>query len=252
LDRLSGSHVRTAMNGAVEWLGSNGIAASLSGDATFKRSPVTPGFDLGSISLQPSVHLPWGRSSMGLGFSLQSLSVAGQHFREVGGVDASWTLADSDGMWGCVLESSIYKHSSDLSDMDAVSSSLVLLRNINAPFRGVDGIDFSAIAGREDNRRGFAELSNRSAMVSALIRWTWRGANFSAGRSWRQSMFDDTVFPGEPIREDRTAMLDLAVQMPLSPDRSVRLEFNESRNVSTTPLYNNLYHQLSVTLRSSF
>jgi hypothetical protein len=252
VDRLSGSHLRTALQGTAEWAWRDGIVTSLAGDATFKRSPGTPGFDFGSISLQPSVHLPLRGTSVGLGLNLQGLDVAGQHFRDVAGIQANWTRSDGDHLWGVVVDASTYRHSGDLTAMDAVASSVVVLRQIRNPLPGIDGIDFSGIVGREESLRGLGELSSRSAMLTVLVRWNWFGADWSLGRGWREAVFDDTAFPGEPIREDHTAMLDLALQWPLSADRSVRFEFNEAHNTSTTRLYDNTYRQFSVTLRSSF
>jgi hypothetical protein len=252
VDRLSGSHMRTALQGTAEWAWSDGVMASLAADATFKRSPGTPGFDFGSVSLQPSVNLPMQGATVGLGLSLQGLDVAGQHFRDVAGIQANWTRSDGEHLWGVVVDASTYKHNSDLADMDAVASSVVVLRQIRNPLPGIDGLDFSGIVGREESLRRLGELSNRSAMLTFLIRWSGFGADWSLGRGWRRAVFDDTVFPGEPPREDRTAMLDLAVQWPLSTDQSLRLEFNETQNASSTRLYDNLYRQFSMTLRSSF
>jgi hypothetical protein len=226
--------------------------AALAADATFKRAPGTPGFDFGSISLQPSVNLPIQGATVGMGLNLQGLDVAGQHFRDVAGIQANWTRSDGEHLWGVVVDASTYKHSSDLADMDAVASSVVVLRQIRNPLPGIDGLDFSGIVGREESVRGLGELSNRSAMLTFLVRWSGFGADWSFGRGWRHAVFDDTVFSGEPLRQDRTAMLDLAAQWPLSADQSLRLEFNETQNTSSTRLYDNLYRQFSVTLRTAF
>lgn len=252
VDRLSGTHARTALQGTKEWMWSGGVVIALAADATFKRAPAKPGFDFASLSVQPTVHVPVGSASVGVGLNLQTLDVAGQHFRDVGGVQTNWTWSDGKRLWGIVIDTAVYKHSGDLVDMDAAASSLVVLRQISDPLPGLDGIDFSGIVGREHNERGIAELSSRSAMLTVLVRWSGLGAHWSIGRGWRQAVFDDTAFVGEPMREDRTAMLDLAVQWPLSAARAVRVEFNESHNTSTTHLYDNLYRQISVTLRSSF
>jgi hypothetical protein len=231
---------------------SGGLVTALAADATFKRAPTTPGFDFASLSVQPTAHVPVGTASVGVGLNLQTLDVAGQHFRDVGGVQANWTWSDGKRLWGIVIDTATYKHSGDLADMDASANSLVVLRQISDPLPGVDGIDFSGILGSEHNERGIAELSSRSAMLTVLVRWSGLGANWSVGRGWRQAVFDDIAFAGEPLREDHTAMLDLAVQWPLSDARAIRVEFNESHNTSTTRLYGNLYRQISVTLRSSF
>ena len=252
VDRLSGSHMRTTVQGTAEWARSDGVMASLAADATVKRSPGTPGFDFGTFSLQPSVNLPLTGATVGVGLNLQGMDVAGQHFRDVAGIQGNWTRSDGEHLWGVVVDASVYKHNSDLADMDAVASSVVVLRQIRNPLPGISGLDFSGIVGREESARGLGELSNRSAMLTFQIHWSGLGADWTFGRSWRHAVFDDTAFPGEPPREDRTAMLDLAAELPLSADQSLRLEFNETKNTSSTRLYDNLYRQFSVTLRTSF
>jgi hypothetical protein len=252
VDRLSGTHVRTALQGSVEWLWSDGLMVSLSGSTMLKRSPTTPGFDLTLPSIQPTVHLPIGRASLGIGLNFQSLDVAGQHFRDSTGLQADWTLLDGQYLWGMIVERGVQKHSEGLTDMDAEASSLTLITQISKPVSWADGVDFSLIFGREKNTRGFGDLSNHSTMFSALLRWSWAGVKWSAGRSWRQARFDEAIFPGEPPRDDRTSILDLAAEWELSPARTIRAEFNETRNASNSRLYENIYHQVVVTVRQSF
>ena len=77
------------------------------------------------------------------------------------------------------------------------------------------------------------------------VQWT-------VSRSWRHARFDGVAIGEDTIREDHTSMLDLALQWTLSPSRALRVELNEAHNVSTVRLFDNLYHQLSVTLRTSY
>lgn len=253
VDHLSASHMRTGLHGSSDWIWSDGVMASFSADATLKRSAGTPDFDLSTLSLSPSIHWPVaGGASAGLGLSVDRLNVAGLHFRDTQGVQADWTLAKGGQLWGLVLETAVQRHPSDFSEMDAVASSLTFLSQTAHPFAGADSLDFSAIVGQERNLRGNHDLSNRNAMFSVLLHWTWLGGQWSAGHSWRNAAFEESLFPDEPIRQDRTRMLDLAVQWPLSHDQSIRFEVNESHNASNVHLYDNSYRQLSVVYQRSF
>lgn len=252
VDRLSGTHVRTALQGSMEWLWSDGLMVSLSGSAMVKRSPTSPGFDLLLPSIQPTVHMPIGQASVGVGLSFQSLDVAGQHFRDTSGLQADWTLLDGQTLWGVVVDTGVQKHSEGLTDMDAEVDSLTLITQFSKPISWADGLDFSLTLGREKNMRGFEDLSNRSTMFSALLRWSWAGVNWSVGRSWRHAQFDEALFVGEAPRYDKTSMADVAAEWELSPVRTLRAEFNETRNASNSRLYENTYHQLVVTVRQSF
>jgi hypothetical protein len=181
---------------------------------------------------------------------LLSYDVGGRHFRDATGLQMDWTHANTEGLWGVVAEVAHYRHAEALSDMDATASSIVFLRQITAPFSGVDGLDLSFIVGQEINDHGYTDLSSRSAMLHADLRWTWLGADWSFGAGLRHARFDDSAFPGEPVRADNTVMADLAAQWPLSNNQSLRVEFNQVHNTSTTHLYDNTLQQLSVTLRT--
>jgi hypothetical protein len=163
-----------------------------------------------------------------------------------------WTHATPQGLWGVVAEVAHYRHADEMSDMDATASSIVLLRQLNDPLPGIDGLDFSVILGQEINDHGYSDLSSRSAMLHANLRWNWLGADWSLGRSWRQARFDESAFAGEAARADNTVMTDLAAQWPLSANQSVRVEINQSRNASNTRLYDNSFLQWSITLRTEW
>jgi hypothetical protein len=163
-----------------------------------------------------------------------------------------WTLTNGDQLWGVVLEESVQIHPQEMGDLDAVVSSVAFLSQTANPFAGVDGLDFTLSTGRERNVHGYGDLSNRSAMLSVMLHWTWLGAHWTAGHSWRHAAFDEAFSSADLPREDRTRMLDLSAQWPLSPDRAIRLELNQTLNASNTRLYENTYHQLSVTLQQAF
>jgi len=251
-DRLDGTHVRTAMQGSIEWLSPDGLLFSVAGSALLKRVPGAPGFDQNLLSVQPSVHFPVGPASLGVGISAQTLDVANQHFQKSQGLQLDWTLIQGDQLWGVVLDGSVLEHLAEMGDLDAVASSVALLSQTANPFPGIDGMDFTLSAGRERNVHGYGDLSNRSAMLSVMVHWTCLGANWTAGHSWRHAVFDEGFSSADPPREDRTRMLDLSAQWPLSPDRSIRVEFNQTLNASNARLYENTYHQISVIFQQTF
>ena len=47
-------------------------------------------------------------------------------------------------------------------------------------------------------------------------------------------------------------MLDIGVELPVGPEQTLRLEFNDVRNVSSTRLYANHYQQWLMALRTSW
>lgn len=249
---LRGSHLRTSLQGSANWNWEQGISTALAVDATVKRSPNTPDLDFIALSIQPAIHRPWGNASIGLGINLLSYDVGGHHFRDSTGVQVDWTQSDGQNLWGVVAEVSAYAHAPEFSDMDAKAASLVVLRQWTNPLPGIDGLDLSAIVASEVNDHGFSDLSNHSAMVTGSLHWNWLGADCSLGHGWRQAIFEDNAFPGEPARTDHAVMTDLAAQWPLSATHFIRLEYNAVRNASTTRLYDNNYEQLSVTLRSTW
>ena len=249
---LRGTHATLNLQASADWVWSEGISTSLAANAVVKRSVDAPGLEFNSLGLMPSIHRPVGAWSLGLAGNFQVLDIAGQRFRDVQGAQFNLTQANDDGMWGMVLDLASYTHPGPLADLDAQAASLVLIRQINRPFAGVDGLDFSAIVGRERNVHDYADLSQRSAMFSTAVRWSAWGAQWSLGHSWRHAQFDDTLFAGEVPRADRTDMTDISAQWPLNDTLSMRVEVNDVRNHSTTHLYDNVYQQLSVSLQAVF
>ncbi|ARV19039.1 hypothetical protein AEP_02111 [Curvibacter sp. AEP1-3] len=250
LKHLSGEHVRTSVQASAEWAWDKGFTVSLAGDATLKKSPAKPDLDYQTVSVQPSLMHPlWGGSG-GVGVNLQTFDVGGAHFRDSTGLILNWTRADAESMWGVVAEISEYRHGADLRDMDATSRSLLLLRQYTDPCKAISGLDFSAIVGREENRWGYADLSNRSALLSATVHWSMWGGDWSFGRSYRRAVFDESAFEDDPVRMDATHMTDLSAQWPLTSKVSLRVEMNDSVSRSTTRLYDNNFRQFSVTLRT--
>jgi len=247
---LRGTFVRTSIQGSADWTWTGGVSTSFAADATIKHAPGGSDLDFASISLQPSVHMPWGKGSVGAGLNWLSYDVGGHHFRDATGLQVDWTQSDGQNLWAVVAEVSAYRHAHEFSDLDAIATSVVVLRQFTEPLPGIDGLDFSAIVGKEVNDHGYLDLASHSAMVHAVVRWRWLGADWSMGASWREAVFEESAFPTEPVRKDRTAMTDIAAQWPLSPKQSIRMEYNHMNNTSNTHLYDNTHQQLSVTWRT--
>jgi len=151
---------------------------------------------------------------------------------------------------GVVAEISEYRHGADLRDMDPSYQLLVAPAPVHRSLQGHNRLDSSAIVGREENRWGYADLSNRSALLSATVHWSMWGGDWSFGRSYRRAVFDESAFEGEPVRMDSTHMTDLSAQWPLTSKVSLRVEMNDSVSSSTTRLYDDNFRRLSVTLRT--
>jgi hypothetical protein len=247
---LRGTHVRTIVQSTADWTWEGGVSTSFAADATVKHSPSTPDLDFASISLQPSVHMPWGTGSIGVGLNWLSYDVGAHHFRDATGLQLDWTKSDGRSLWAVVAEVSAYRHASEFADMDAVATSIVVLRQFTDPLPGIEGMDFSAIIGKEVNDHGYLDLASHSAMVHATVRWSWLGADWSLGAGWREAVFEESAFSNEPVRADHTVMTDIAAQWPLSTKHSIRVEYNDMNNTSSTHLYDNTHQQLSVTCRT--
>jgi len=229
-----------------------GVTAELAVDATLKNAPAALDTNFTSASFQPSVHRAWGAAQVGAGLSFQHFDVAGKPFRDTQGVSFNWTLPSPTGLWGAVADVSYYRHAPEWTTLDATSQSVVLIRQMRQPGAGLDSLDFSAIVGKEINKQGIPELSSRNAMLSATLRWSGVGADWSLGQAYREARFDDAAFVNEPARIDRTSMTDVSAQWPLSARHALRFEYNAVRNASNTRLYDSSFEQYSVSLRSTW
>lgn len=253
LQRLGGAHVRAGAQGFANWTLAQDWSVSLAGDADFKRAPTARDLDLAMLSVQPALHWALAFSSLGWGLNAQHIRVAGQPFRDVRGVQMDWTRAQPDGnQWTLIAEVARYRHRGELRDLDAGATSLVVQRHWVNPWVGPESLDLAAHVLRERNDSGHAELSYRGAMLSATLQWQWLGTSWSAGSAWQRVRFDDTVFAQEPTRFDRMLSWDLAAERALSAQHTLRVDYSSVRNDSSTPLYNNRYQQLTVTLHTSW
>jgi hypothetical protein len=128
----------------------------------------------------------------------------------------------------------------------------MLQRHWENPHPALQSVDIAFYAARERNAHGFEELSHRSAMVSTSIQWNWGDFTWSTGTTWQMTGFDASVFPDEPVRVDRSAGYDVSIEHTLSNRHTLRLEYNDVRSQSTSPIFDNHYQQVAVKLHRSW
>lgn len=249
---LEGANYHTNLQGSAEWLWSEGASTTVSAALSIKRAPRAPGMEMRSLSLSPAAHFPMGSASVGMGLELQSIEVGGAAFRQVNGLQWDWTRPDGDTLLGLVANVSQYRHPDALQELDARALSLVMLWQQAKPFPGVEAFHLTAIVGREINANGYDDLSQHSRMVSMAIHGSLAGFEWTLGRSWRRATFEDTLFPGEPPRDDLSTMTDVGISWALNDRQRLRLEANHVRNSSNTSLYDNQYVQYSLTWIHTF
>lgn len=249
---LKNTHEQLNIQGSVDAPLDQGWSFTLAANGQFKRAFGAPDMNFSATSVSPSVHKSIGTASVGAALSQQILTVGGQRFRTVHGVQWDWTLPQEQSLWAIVGGLSLNKHPSDLSALDSREWSLVVIRQYQKPFSGIDGIDLTSIVGREKNRWGYAELSSHSFMASGAVRWSWLGLDWSLTHSWRHAWFQGSPFPMEPIRRDRTAMADFSVEKKWGQGKFVRAEWNLAHNSSSIRLYNNHYRKAFVGYRQEF
>jgi len=249
---LAGAHFRTNLQGSAEWRWREGVSSTVSAAISIKQAPQAPGMEMRSLAINPAVHLPLGRTSMGLGLDLQTIDVGGQAFRQIRGLQWDWTRHNGRTLWALIANVSQYRHPGELQELDAHATSLVMMGQLSDPLPGIDAIHLSAIAGREINANGYDDLSQHSRMLSLSVHGTLAGLHWTLGRSWRRATFDGTLFPGEPVREDQATMTDVGIAWSLSTRQHLRLEASHVHNASSTPLYDNRHVQYSLSLLTTF
>lgn len=253
LQQLHNSNLQASVMAYDNWQLTEGLGLSLSGDLRQKRTMEKTESDFGSMSVQAALHWPMRWGTVGWGLSYQNLEVGRRSFRQVHGMQVDWTKADADGNhWAVILDAGTNRHPSDFSDLDADTHALIVQRNIAAPLPGIDSLNISAYYTLEKNANGFEDLSSRSAMLVSSVQWSWLGLKWSAGGSLQSVRFAESAFEDEPVRADRAIGVDLAVEHELSPKHTLRLEYNEVRSLSTTPLYDNQYQQFAVKILSNW
>ena len=251
--QLASSHLRLGVQGFANWQLGDALSMTFAGDASQKRTPATSEFDFASASLQPSLHLATPMGSLGWGLTLQRIDVAGSTLRDVRGTQLDWTVVEADGsLWATLVEFSGNRHPEAYADLDGSTTSVMLQRRLVQPGAGLEALDFTAYLARQRNHRGFDELSYRSAMLSATLQWRWGHWDWSAGTSLQTVQFDASAFAQDAARVDRAISLDLALEHELTPRQALRLEHSAARSVSTQALYDNVYQQVAIKLRTTW
>lgn len=253
LERLGGANLQASLQGLASWQWGGVWGASMALDMNQKRSPRTPDFDFGMVSVQPSIHRIFGAGTLDWGLNAQRLEVAGRPFREVRGTQFAWTRANADGRHQTLMaDLNVNRHTEGLADLDSTAASVTLQQHLPKPLTGLDAMDLSLIMAGEHNDRGVVELSHRSGMVTANAQWSWKGLAWAAGASFQHIQFDGQALDTTSLRVDRAVGWELAAEIDLSPRNSLRLGYSEIRNVSTLSLYDNRFQSLAVRLRTTW
>lgn len=253
VQRLGGASVRVGAQAFSSWDMGQGWGVSLALDASQKRLPSASEFDFGMVSVQPSLHRIVGGTTLGVGASFQRMDVAGSAFRQVTGVQGSWTLPQADGnLWMAIVDMTHNEHAPAFADLDASAVSLSVQRHLAQPGGAWTGADFSLYLARERNEKGLSELSHGTAILGASLHWSALGLAWSTGGSYQAVQFDGSVFDGETLRRDRAIGLDLAVEKTLTPRTTLQVEWGSVRNFSSIPVFENTFHQLSLKWRTAW
>lgn len=253
LARLTGNYINLGANGMTDWAAPLDGRLAVSGRVEWKRSPDAPDLDFGQAQLDAAWHWQAGIGTLGLGASLQRLWVAGSRFRDVDSLHGDWTLARDDGShWVWLLDLNRNRHSQIYADLDSQALSLSLHRHLPDPMPGLHGLDVEAGLVRERNAHGFSDLSNRSGFLRVGVDRNWAGTNWGIGLMGQIAHFDAGLMPGIPARHDRFLALDLAASKDLGS--GLRLQFDTvlARNQANSPLYQNRYRQVSLTLSAQW
>ena len=88
--------------------------------------------------------------------------------------------------------------------------------------------------------------------MTANVQWSWKGLAWVAGASFQHIQFEGYALDTASLRVDRAVGWELAAEIDLSPQNSLRLGYSEVRNVSTVSLYDNTFQSLVVRLRTTW
>lgn len=250
--RLRGNHARVDLQGLLDSTPVDGLGALLAGSASIKRAPSQPDFDLRVLSLQPSVQRATSLGTFGLGLQWQRIDAAGRFARSTRSVQLSWTRAQHGGFTTALVDIGRQRHGADFSDLDARSRSWMVQQHLALDGGTVDSLDLALIGARDANRRGFADLSNRTRLVQGTLQGRAAGWRWSAGLAWQHARFDASAFADVDRRRDRAWMLDGALSLPLGEPLSLRISAAAQVNRSNTRLYDNRYRQWGAALRAAW
>lgn len=221
---------------------------AVAGRADWKRSPASPDLDFGMVSADLTWRTPLAGGYAGVGPGLRRLWVAGERFRAVTALQADWTRPDqAGGFWSGALEMAANRHAAAFADLDSNTLLLSLHRKLVAPLAGLDALDLELSAARERNANGFADLANRSVFARASADRRWQGIVWSAGVMVQHSRFDASLLETLPARRDRLLGVEVAAELELAPQRSLRFELLSLRNRANLVLFENRYRLAALT-----
>lgn len=248
LERLEGSYASTYLQGFGAVSFDEGTSLSVAGAISEKRAPQSPDLDFRLLSLTPSVSWPALQGNINLGIDMQHLFVARQGFRTVRGLQADWTHIDGKEMWALLGEVGTFRHPQDLQALDADFQTVILQHNTALAWQAFHPLEMTALYSRESNAAGYAELSSRKGMLYAAIHWDLMNLQWMLGTGAVRGTFDEVSFAGEPERRDNTTFADISASYEFSKTSTVKLEFNNVRNDSTTHLYDNRYDNITLSV----
>lgn len=252
VQRLGGPQRRVSASGLLATALTDGFGASLAGDLLVQRASGQGGSDLQAATLQPSVHLVRGLTSVGVGLNLQHQDVARSSFRTTRTLQFHASRADTTGSWALLAEGGTARHPGELAPLDLHLRSLLLQRQLLQPLPGLDDASIGLLAGRERSLRGQHALSSHVRMVTASVSTHALGARWQAGLGWRRARFDEALWSGEPPRREHLRLVDLSAQWPLGPVFALRLEWHHVRTDASIRLYEMRYRQVGVSLVASW
>jgi hypothetical protein len=203
--------------------------------------------DLRTLAMQPATRVPAPESATAVRRALADLEPAAL---DAPGTVSAWTPLDERNPWSLIADAGASRQPGAFASPGIASNSLGLARQFSNPVAGIDALDIALIAGREGNDPGFREAANRNSTVQVSLQWTLLGLNWSAGYGLRRANYNESPFPEESARRDRTGMFDLAAEWSLGAGQALRLELNETRNTSSIALYDNRFRQVAIVLRT--
>jgi hypothetical protein len=208
-------------------------------------------FELMLASAQPVLHCSLGSSSVGVGWQQQRIDVAGGKFRSARGVQLDWTLSEGDNHWTAIVEGAHWRHPADFRDLDATATTMLVQRHVAAVDAGSGTLDLAAFVGRERNRAGLAEFSQRSVTLQATWGQRVGALDGTLGLLWQRARYAGSAFDAVARRADRAIGLDASLSRPLTPELTLRLEAAWMRGRSNTPLYDQDQRQAMLLLQWS-
>lgn len=243
VQRLSGNFQRLGAQAHGELVSAAPCSLTLGGAASAQVSRQPSIFEMAQGSVQPAVHCATAWGSVGAAAQAQRIDVARERFRSVRSQQFDWTLANEQGHWTLLLDLARWRHTDDLTELDARARTLLVQRRMNLE-GALKSLDLALFASRERNQRASPENSQRSLTLQATL--AGRGAaaedasptsGWSVGGLLQRARFDQAGFLAPTARRDRAFGLDFAWWRTLGADTTLRFELSAQRARSTVALY---------------